>query len=56
MANNVTMTAADTISGKMGECYITIKGNRYNFAQVKDISAKIEKKKVKSLRVIRQLE
>ena len=43
---NVTMDARDTISGKMAECFLTINGRRYNFAQAKEIEAIFEKKKV----------
>ena len=47
MANEVIMKNTDTVIGKMGSCYITIDGNRYNFLQAKDIEATIEKTKQK---------
>lgn len=37
--------AQDTISAKLAECFITIKGNRYNFAQATNVEAKVEKEK-----------
>lgn len=45
--NNVTMRARDTISAKLAECFITIKGNRYNFMQMIDFEAKVDKTKTK---------
>lgn len=45
--NNVTMKSRDTISAKLAECFITINGNRYNFMQMIDFEAKVNKKKTK---------
>lgn len=45
--NNVTMKSRDTISAKLAECFITINGNRYNFMQMIDFEAKVDKKKTK---------
>jgi hypothetical protein len=43
--NNVTMKAKDTISAKLAQCFITIGSNRYNFMQMIDMEAKVEKTK-----------
>lgn len=46
MANiATTMAAKDTISAKLAECFVTIKGNRYNFMQAINLEAKFEKTK-----------
>lgn len=45
MLNNVIMKGKDTISAKLAECFVTIEGNRYNFMQMIDFEAKIEKNK-----------
>lgn len=45
MAN--TMASKDAISGSLGECFVTISGNRYNLMQVINIEAKIDKTKSK---------
>jgi len=37
--------AQDTIAAKMGECYVTINGETYNFAQCKNIELKMNKDK-----------
>lgn len=42
-----TMNAKDAITASLAECFVTIKGNRYNFMQAIDLEAKIEKKKSK---------
>ncbi|WP_270942514.1 phage tail tube protein [Romboutsia lituseburensis] len=42
-----TMNAKDTISANLAECFITIEGNRYNFAQMISLEAKLEKTKSK---------
>ena len=34
-----TMSARDTISASLAECFITIEGNRYNFAQMISLEA-----------------
>ncbi|WP_313132643.1 phage tail tube protein [Anaerocolumna sp.] len=39
------MNAEDAISGSLGECYVTIQGNRYNFMQAINLEAKVEKTK-----------
>lgn len=38
-----TMHARNAVSAKMAECYITIKGNRYNFMSAINLEATIEK-------------
>ncbi len=45
--NNITMKARDSISAKLAECFITINGNRYNFMQMINFEASIEKTKAK---------
>lgn len=45
MLNNVTMKAKDAINAKLAECFITIKGNRYNFMQMINFEASFEKTK-----------
>ncbi len=45
MAKNITMNARDAIAAKLGKCFITINGNRYNFANVINLEAKLEKDK-----------
>lgn len=45
MENNVTMKARDTVAAKLAECFITIDGRRYNFMQMIDMEAKVEKTK-----------
>lgn len=42
-----TMAAKDSVSARLAECYVTIKGNRYNFMQIIDFESEIEKKKTK---------
>lgn len=39
------MDAKDAITGSLGECFITIEGKRYNFAQAINIEAIMEKTK-----------
>ena len=41
--SNVTMKARDTIAAKLAECFITIGSRRYNFMQMIDMEAKVEK-------------
>lgn len=36
----------DAISAKLAECFVTIKGRRYNFGNIIDFEANIEKNKV----------
>ena len=43
--SNVTMRARDTVSAKLAECFITIGNNRYNFMQMINFEAKLEKTK-----------
>lgn len=45
MLNNVTMKAKDALSAKMAECFITIRGNRYNFMQMINFESNFEKTK-----------
>lgn len=40
-----TMNAKDTISGSLAECYVTIEDKRYNFMQMINLEATIEKNK-----------
>lgn len=40
--NAKTMQAQDSVCAALAECYATIEGNRYNFAQVIDLEAKME--------------
>lgn len=42
-----TMNAKDTVSASLAECFITIEGNRYNFAQMISLEASFEKTKSK---------
>ena len=42
---NVTMNAADGINAKMARCFVTINKKRYNMFNMKNLTAKIEKKK-----------
>lgn len=45
MANNITMKSKDAISASLAECYITIRGNRYNFMQAINVEASFKKNK-----------
>ena len=45
MNDNMTMKARDTIAAKLAECFITIGTRRYNFMQMIDMEAKVEKTK-----------
>ena len=45
MNNNVKMNARDAIAAKLAECFITIGTRRYNFMQIIDMEAKVEKTK-----------
>lgn len=45
MAKPQVMHARDAVSAKLAECYITIDGNRYNFMQVINVKAEIDKNK-----------
>lgn len=42
-----TMDSKDAISAALAECYVTIEGNRYNFAQMINLEASMEKNKSK---------
>jgi len=42
---NVTMLAKDAVSAQLAECFVTIGGNRYNFMQMINFEAKIDKNK-----------
>lgn len=43
--NNIVMKGKDTVAAKLAECFITIGARRYNFMQMIDMEAKIEKTK-----------
>ena len=43
MAKNITMNAKDAIAAKLAKCFITLNGNRYNFANMIDMEVKLEK-------------
>lgn len=43
--NNIVMKSKDTVSARLAECFITIKGRRYNFMQMIDFEATIDKTK-----------
>lgn len=45
MPNNIVMKSKDTISARLAECYMTIKNRRYNFMQMIDFEATIDKTK-----------
>ncbi len=45
MQNNVTMSAKDTVSAALAECFVTIGTRRYNFMQAINLEAKFEKTK-----------
>lgn len=45
MANNIVMKSKDTISARLAQCYITIGSRRYNFMQMIDFEATIDKTK-----------
>ena len=45
MLNNIKMNAADSISAKLAECYVTIGNNRYNFMQAINLEVNFEKTK-----------
>lgn len=42
-----SMNAKDAISASLAECFITIRGNRYNFAQMISLEAEFKKTKSK---------
>lgn len=43
--NNVVMKGKDTLSAKLAECFITIRGRRYNFMQMINFEGVLEKTK-----------
>lgn len=43
--DNLVMKSKDTVSARLAECYITINDRRYNFSQMIDFEANIEKTK-----------
>lgn len=45
MLNNIKMNAADSLSAKLAECYVTIGNNRYNFMQAINLEVNFEKTK-----------
>lgn len=45
MESNITMSSENAVSAKMAECFFTINGRRYNFMQMIDFTAEVEKKK-----------
>lgn len=45
MENNITMKSKNAVSAKMAQCFFTINGRRYNFMQMLDLTAEVEKKK-----------
>lgn len=46
MAKAAIMRAQDAVSAKLAQCFITIGNKRYNFMQMIDFEAKIEKNKI----------
>ena len=45
MNGNITMSSQNAVSAKMAECFITIKGRRYNFMNMINFTAEVEKQK-----------
>lgn len=45
MPNTVLMRAQDALSAKLAQCFVTIEEQRYNFMQMIDFEAKMEKTK-----------
>jgi len=45
MLNNVNMRGRDAVAAKLAECFITIDGRRYNFMQMINFEASLEKVK-----------
>jgi hypothetical protein len=43
--SNITMKAKDALSARLAECFVTIKGNRYNFMQAINFEANFERTK-----------
>ena len=46
MANTVTMRGRDAVFAALAQCYVTIDGRRYNFMQMIDFEANVDKDKV----------
>ena len=46
MSNNVVMRGRDAVFAALAQCYVTINGRRYNFMQMIDFEAEVEKNKV----------
>lgn len=46
MAKNVVMRGRDAVFAALAQCYVTIGGRRYNFMQMIDFEAKVDKDKV----------
>ena len=45
MAKTALMRGQDAISAKLATCFVTVEGTRYNFMQMIDFEAKMEKNK-----------
>lgn len=45
MNNNIIMKGKDTVNAKLAECFITMGNRRYNFMQIIDMEATVEKTK-----------
>lgn len=45
--NNVTMSARDSLSASLAECFVTIGNRRYNFMQAINLEANFKKTKTK---------
>lgn len=46
MAKAAIMRGRDALSAKLAQCYVTVDGRRYNFMQMIDLEAKMEKTKI----------
>jgi len=46
MAKNVVMRGRDAVFAALAQCYVTIDGRRYNFMQMIDFEANVDKDKV----------
>lgn len=45
--SNQIMNAKDSVSASLAECFVTIRGNRYNFMQAINLEAEMKKTKTK---------
>ena len=45
MGKNVTMRGRDAVFAALAQCFVTISGRRYNFMQMIDFEAKMDKEK-----------